>query len=86
MIFPTRICGIPCQCWVTRYRPAKPLVLVEFGETYEPEAATFEYVLLNSRGHRAPWLHDKVTDADECRLLDEYLAYTQHEERKFQHR
>ncbi len=69
--FTTTLCGIKCICRVTAYRPAVPgRVSGPPEDCYPPEAAEFEYEILNL--DRTPAPDAEVTGNDEDRLIDEY--------------
>ena len=74
--FHTRVHGIPCLCDVTFYSPGAPMRITGwgFGDAEPPETGEFEYQILDRRGRHAPWLEAKLVEADDDRLLEEYLA------------
>ncbi|MGQ7249559.1 hypothetical protein ACUN9Y_19775 [Halomonas sp. V046] len=76
MSFVTQVAGIPCRCEVTFYsRPAPMRVTGSgFGDAEPPEAGEFEYRILDRRGRHAPWLEEKLVEADHDRLLEESLT------------
>ncbi len=76
MSFPTRVAGIPCRCEVTHYSRPAPMLVTGwgFGDAEPPETGEFEYQILDRRGRHAPWLEAKLVEADDDRLLEEYLA------------
>lgn len=65
----TRIAGIPCQVEV-EYHPPLAGSLETAGE---PEQVTIETVF-DRRGRPAPWLDDKMTEADEERIAREAFS------------
>lgn len=76
-IFETTINGIPCHCIVLHYLPEIPPILTGPMEDADPGAGEeFDFMLLDDRYIRAPWIAKQVTDQDEQRLLDEYLCTT----------
>ena len=73
--FETTIAGIPCGIIVDYYNCVLPSTksahlcdsdLDFYGYT------EFEFTVLDSKGYKADWLQDKVTEKDEERLLNEY--------------
>lgn len=63
MIFTTKIAGIPCKCEVIFHTKPKSTALKDI-----------EFQILDSQGHKAPWLAKKLTQADDFRLRDEFQA------------
>lgn len=66
----TTVSGIPCGI----------IVICDIGGTCasfdgDYEASEFEFFLIDSRGHRAPWLERKLTCEDGQRIYGEYSAY-----------
>lgn len=76
MVFTTQIQGIPCQCDVLRYIPAKPMCIYDmrYGDADPPEAAEFEFIILDRKGYRATWLENKINQEDINRLQEEFEA------------
>ncbi|MBY6208728.1 MULTISPECIES: hypothetical protein [Halomonas] len=76
MSFLTHVAGIPCRCEVTHYSKPTPMRITGwgFGDAEPPETGEFEYRILDRRGRHAPWLEAKLVEADDDRLLEEYLA------------
>ena len=73
--FETTVHGIPCGVVVENYRPAtmgNTFALPE--DCYPPEPSEFEFYLVDSKGYRAEWLMDKLTDEDNARLEREYTS------------
>lgn len=75
MVFDTRVAGIPCQCVVYSYYPSCGMRVTGtgFGDAEPPEPEVFEFRLMDRKGYPAPWLEQKLTDADRARLKQEYL-------------
>jgi hypothetical protein len=76
MTFETTVNGIPCQCLVYAYAPARPMIIYGsgWGDCHPPEPEYFEYNLLDRRGRKAPWLERYITPEVNARLMEEYLA------------
>lgn len=77
MRFSTHVAGIPCQCEVTCYYPARPMRITGtgFGDADPPEPEIFEFEILDRKGRYAPWLEKKMTPADEARIHEEFLIH-----------
>lgn len=85
MIFDTRVNNIPCQCKVLEYSPYVPLRVYgpDINEATPPEGETFDCIILDRRGRKAPWLEKYLTPADSDRLLEEFLLTRRAEEYGF---
>ena len=73
MIFSTQVHGIPCQCQVKYFAPARRYT-GHGNEGHPPEKGDFAFELLDRKGYRASWLEKYLKDDDRQRLLDEYEA------------
>lgn len=80
-IFDTRVAGIPCQVQVMSYSAPLPLQVTGtgMGDADPPEHEEFDFCLLDTTGHPAPWLLDKLTEEDEERILQEYKSGDENE-------
>lgn len=80
-IFPTYISGIPCQCRVMTYIPARAMQVVGpgFGDANPPEDEVIEFEVLDRKGYKAAWLERKLQDTDHIRLRDEYHTHMREE-------
>ena len=77
MIFKTTVAGIPCQCEVLYYHPARPMKIFGSGkgDCEPPEPEEFEFQLLDRKGYPAPWLENKLTNSMEDKL---FRAFNSH--------
>ncbi len=85
MIFPTQVAGIPCQCEVTYYRRAEPMLVygMGMGDCFPPEPEEFQFRLLDRKGYPAPWLEVKLNPDQEERIYEEFVRYSeQHQHRE----
>ena len=72
--FCTTIDGIPCGIEVTWYYGGTDFPIHSASlEPNDPEE--FEFNVLDRKGYLAPWLERKMTESDECRILDEYKEH-----------
>ena len=78
MHFQTQVSGIPCQCRVDFYSPARPMKVygTGFGDAHPPEPEEFHFTILDRKGYKAAWLEKKVKPSDKERLVDEFQALT----------
>lgn len=74
--FESRIAGIPCTIRVLEYTAPQPMLVTGsgFGDAEPPVREDWDFDILDRRGRRADWLAEKLTPADEQRLLDEFRA------------
>jgi len=73
--FESRIAGIPCGIKVTWYTAGTNYLINSASlEPNDPEE--FDFEVLDRKGYLAPWLADKLTEDDECRILKEYKDAT----------
>lgn len=74
MIFTTKINGIPCKCHVHSFSAAVPMRVYGsgMGDADPPEPIEFDFTILDTKGHPAPWLQKYVTEEDITRLLEEF--------------
>lgn len=74
MEFHTKVASIPCKCRVVQYTPYKPMQIHGFGmgDAIPPEPEEFDFQILDTKGHPAPWLAEKLTLNDHARLLEEF--------------
>ena len=63
----TRIAGIPCLIGVTSY--GRPAYTAGAPENCDPGDCA-EYDVLDMRGRPAPWLVQKITSAEDARILE----------------
>lgn len=80
MILDTRIAGIPCQVQLTHYfeQPAEG-----YWADNDQDARGYvecEFIALDRRGRRAPWLDAKTTPADIARIRRELREAIHHQE------
>lgn len=77
MIFPTQVAGIPCQCEVTYYRRAEPMLVygMGMGDCFPPEPEEFQFRLLDRKGYPAPWLENKLNPGHEERIYQEFVRH-----------
>ena len=79
--FETRVCGIPCIVRVLSWEPYLPAKVSGPPEyCYPAEGGYGEWEILDSRGRPAPWLEQKMTDADRRKI--ESFLFDQMENRK----
>lgn len=79
--FETRVCGIPCIVRVLSWEPYLPAKVYGPPEyCYPAEGGYGEWEILDSRGRPAPWLEQKMTDADRRKI--ESFLFDQMENRK----
>ena len=75
MIFSTQVQGIPCQCQVTQFIPARPMKFSRAsGDFHPPEGCELTFQILDRKGYRARWLEDKIRPDERERLAEEYQA------------
>ena len=72
MIFESKIAGIPCKIKVIHYIPYRPSKVYGNGDADPPEYEDLEYMVLDRKGHSAPWLMKKLKPEDASRILEEY--------------
>ena len=76
VMFATRISGIPCQVEVCCTAPPEPMrswgVAMEDASPAEP--GEYEIEVFDRKGYKAPWLANKLSDADFDRLIEEASA------------
>jgi hypothetical protein len=74
MIFATRVNGVPCQCKVTYYEPARPMRITGsgFGDADPPEGPEFDFKILDRNGRHAPWLERYLSPEISQQLCDDY--------------
>lgn len=71
--FTTKVSGIPCICEVTHFIRARPGRYSGPPEDcYPDEPSEFEFNILDTKGRRAEWLENKLTQDDIERLEDEW--------------
>lgn len=68
----TTVAGIPCIASLTYYHKQEPL-----GPSADSDWDCYGYTecefdVLDRRGRPAPWLHRKMTEADESRIKSEF--------------
>lgn len=73
MIFKSTIAGIPCNIEVTWYKEAVPMRVTGtgFGDAEPPEPLEIEFNVLDRQLREAPWLANKMTQADKDRIEEE---------------
>ena len=68
----TRICGIPCLIRVTRFDYQKPNPKadnpMDFNGGYD-----IEYEVCDRNGREAPWLEQKMSAAEEDKIMQEII-------------
>lgn len=76
MRFNTHVAGIPCQCEIIHYIPARPMQITGpgMGDAFAPEPAEVEYRLLDRQGTYAPWLEKKLSNQEVAYQLDTEIA------------
>lgn len=67
----TRIAGIPCIVRLTHYRVTPPNRMADSSDDYYGDEEC-EYEVCDRRGRPAPWLHRKLSAADDCRIAGEF--------------
>jgi hypothetical protein len=70
-----RIQGIEAKIKVTFWVPPLPAITrADPHKCCEEEPAEIEYEVFDRRGRPAPWLAQKITDADHVRIVETFLA------------
>lgn len=70
----TRVAGIPCSVEVTAFSPYRCNRRGHIDHWLPDELPEIEFMILDRRGHPAPWLERKLSPADRRRLEGELIA------------
>lgn len=72
--FESTVSGIPCIIRVTEYTDIPASISGPWENSF-PAEFEFEFEVLTIKGKPAAWLERKLTDADNYRLVDEFIEW-----------